>query len=119
MQQVIIYLPQKMKEQAGTDLRRDLTTNDKSKTGSPVADRSQKTIPVWNITVPFLLLQKAGFEKDLLWTGSDDGLINVSKDGGKNWENVTPKDCPKWMMWNCVETDPFKKGSSLFCGHKI
>ena len=45
-------------------------------------------------------------EKDLLWTGSDDGLIYVSKDGGKNWENVTPKDCPKVMMWNCMETDP-------------
>jgi hypothetical protein len=55
-------------------------------------------------------------EKDLLWTGSDDGVISVSKDAGKNWENVTPKDCPKWMMWNCVETDPFKKGTAYFVG---
>jgi hypothetical protein len=34
-------------------------------------------------------------EKDLLWTGSDDGIISVSKDGGQHWENVTPKDAPK------------------------
>jgi Mg2+ and Co2+ transporter CorA len=40
----------------------------------------------------------------------------VSKDGGKNWENVTPKDCPKAMMWNCVEVDPFKKGAAYFVG---
>jgi hypothetical protein len=55
-------------------------------------------------------------EKDLLWTGSDDGLIHVSKDGGKNWENVTPRDVPQWMMWNCVEVDPFKKGAAYFVG---
>ncbi|MGZ5254169.1 MAG: WD40/YVTN/BNR-like repeat-containing protein, partial [Flavitalea sp.] len=55
-------------------------------------------------------------EKDLLWVGTDDGLIQVSKDGGKNWENVTPKDSPKWMMWNKVEVDPFKKGAAYFVG---
>jgi hypothetical protein len=55
-------------------------------------------------------------EKDLLWAGSDDGLIHVSKDGGKNWENVTPNGIPQWMMWNCVEVDPFKKGAAYFVG---
>lgn len=55
----------------------------------------------------------------MLWSGSDDGLIYVSKDGGGNWENVTPKDCPQWMMWNCVETDPVKKGTAYFVGTDI
>ena len=55
-------------------------------------------------------------EKDLLWTGSDDGLVHISRDGGKNWENVTPRDSPKWMMWNCIEADPFKKGTAYFVG---
>jgi hypothetical protein len=40
----------------------------------------------------------------------------VSKDGGKNWENVTPKDCPPMMMWNCIDADPFKKGTAYFAG---
>jgi hypothetical protein len=56
------------------------------------------------------------FEKDVLWTGSDDGLVNVSKDGGKNWQNVTPKDAPKWMMWNSIDADPFKKGAVYVTG---
>ncbi|MFO7981605.1 MAG: glycosyl hydrolase [Candidatus Aminicenantes bacterium] len=34
-------------------------------------------------------------EKGVLWAGSDDGLVHVSKDGGQNWENVTPKNMPK------------------------
>ncbi|HPG11237.1 MAG TPA: hypothetical protein PLU37_06885, partial [Chitinophagaceae bacterium] len=45
-----------------------------------------------------------------------DGLIHVSRDGGKNWENVTPKNCPKLVMWNCIETDPFKRGAAYFVG---
>jgi hypothetical protein len=58
-------------------------------------------------------------EKDLLWTGSDDGLIHVSKDGGKHWEDVTPPEAGKWTLWNCVETDPFKKGTAYFAGHAL
>ena len=52
----------------------------------------------------------------MLWTGSDDGLINVSKDGGAHWKNVTPKDIPQWMMWNRVEIDPIRKGTAYFAG---
>lgn len=50
------------------------------------------------------------YEKDLLWTGSDDGLIHVSRDGGKNWQNVTPKNLPEWTMVNSLEPHPFVKG---------
>ncbi len=61
---------------------------------------------------------ESSLEKDLLWTGSDDGLIHVSKNGGQNWENVTPAEAGKWMMWNSVESDPFKKGTAYFVGTK-
>jgi hypothetical protein len=40
----------------------------------------------------------------------------VSKDGGKTWANVTPKDAPKWIMWNRVEVDPTRKGTAYFAG---
>jgi hypothetical protein len=43
-------------------------------------------------------------------------VISVSKDGGANWKNVTPKDAPKWMMWNRVEVDPLRKGTAYFAG---
>jgi hypothetical protein len=93
----------------------DLTTNDKSKqqsSGGPIT--KDNTSVEYYCTI--FTATESTLEKDLLWTGSDDGFIHMSKDGGKNWENVTPKDCPPFMMWNCVETDPFKKGVAYFAG---
>ena len=55
-------------------------------------------------------------EKNLIWTGSDDGLIHVTRDGGKNWKNVTPKKMPEWMMINSIEVNPFKNGSVYIVG---
>ena len=57
-------------------------------------------------------------EQNLIWTGSDDGLVHVTRDGGKNWENVTPKKMPEWMMINSIEVNPFKKGSVYVVGTK-
>lgn len=93
----------------------DLTTNDRSKQASSGGPVTKDNTSVEYYCTIFTATESA-YEKDLLWTGSDDGLIHVSRDGGKNWENVTPKDCPKWMMWNCVEADPFKKGAAYFAG---
>ena len=93
----------------------DLTTNDKTKqapSGGPIT--KDNTSVEYYCTI--FTATESALEKDLLWTGSDDGLVNVSKDGGRHWENVTPKDCPKWMMWNTIETDPFKKGKAIIVG---
>lgn len=93
----------------------DLTTNDKTRqaaSGGPIT--KDNTTAEYYCTI--FTVAESAIEKDLLWTGSDDGLIHISKDGGKNWKNVTPSDAGKWMMWNCVETDPFKKGTAYFAG---
>ncbi|CAN5734532.1 hypothetical protein BH10BAC3_BH10BAC3_40000 [soil metagenome] len=93
----------------------DLTTNDKSKQVASGGIITKDNTGVEYYCTIFTAIESP-LEKDLLWTGSDDGLINISKDGGKNWENVTPKDCPKWVMWNCIDADPFKKGAAYFVG---
>lgn len=95
----------------------DLTTNDKSRQASSGGPITKDNTSVEYYCTIFTAAESA-LEKDLLWTGSDDGLIHVSKDGGKNWENVTPAEAGKWMMWNCIETDPFKKGTAYFVGTK-
>lgn len=93
----------------------DLTTNDKSKQGPSGGPITKDNTSVEYYSTIFTAAESS-LEKDLLWTGSDDGLIYVSRDAGKNWENVTPKDAPKWMMWNSIEPDPFKKGTAYFAG---
>ncbi len=95
----------------------DLTTNDKSKQKSSGGPITQDNTGV-EVYCTIFTGMESPLEKDLLWTGSDDGLINVSRDGGEHWENVTPPAAGKWMMWNCVEADPFKKGSAYFVGTK-
>ena len=100
-----------------TALSGDLTTNDKSKqksSGGPITQDNTGA----EVYCTIFTAMESPLEKDLLWTGSDDGLINVSKDGGTHWDNVTPPQAGKWMMWNCVEADPFKKGTAYFVGTK-
>ena len=95
----------------------DLTTNDKTKQGPSGGPITKDNTSVEYYSTIFAATESA-LEKDVLWTGSDDGLIHVSKDGGKSWNNVTPPDAGKWMMWNCIETDPFRKGTAFFAGTK-
>ena len=95
----------------------DLTTNDKSKQKSSGGPITQDNSGV-EVYCTIFTATESPLEKDLLWTGSDDGLIYVSKDLGAHWGNVTPPEAGKFMMWNCVEVDPFKKGVAYFVGTK-
>ncbi|MCE3283263.1 MAG: glycosyl hydrolase [Chitinophagaceae bacterium] len=101
--------------QSWTAISPDLTTNDKTKQGPSGGPITKDNTSVEYYCTIFTATESP-LERDLLWTGSDDGLVHVSRDGGKNWENVTPKDAPKWMMWNAVEADPVKKGAAYFVG---
>jgi photosystem II stability/assembly factor-like uncharacterized protein len=47
-----------------------------------------------------------------IWTGSDDGLVYLTQDGGKNWKNVTPPMSPTLNMINAIEVSPFVKGEA-------
>ena len=50
--------------------------------------------------------------KGLLWVGTDDGLIQITRDEGKNWTNVTPKDMPEWSRVSLVEASRFDAGTA-------
>lgn len=57
-------------------------------------------------------IAESKLEPGLIWTGSDDGLIHISRDNGKTWKNVSPKDSPKRNMMNCIDVSPFEKGTA-------
>ncbi len=58
------------------------------------------------------VIAESPYTKDEIWTGSDDGLIHVTTDGGKTWKNVTPPMSPKYNMWNSIDINPFVKGGA-------
>ena len=51
-------------------------------------------------------------EEGVIWTGSDDGLVHVTRDGGETWEEVTPPMSPDQNMMNCIDVNPFVEGGA-------
>ena len=49
---------------------------------------------------------------NVLWTGSDDGLVHVTRDGGKSWTNVTPKDMPEFGRVSQIDASAFDVGTA-------
>ena len=93
----------------------DLTRNEKQKLGPSGGPITKDNTAVEYYATIFAACESP-YEKDLLWAASDDGLIHLSKDGGNNWENVTPKISPSHIMWNSVDPDPFVKGGLYAAG---
>ncbi|MGY3795308.1 VPS10 domain-containing protein [Aquimarina sp. 433] len=93
----------------------DLTRNDPSKLKSSGGPITQDNTSVEYYCTIFAAAESP-LKEGLLWTGSDDGLVHVSKDGGKNWSNVTPKGMPEWMMINSIEPSAFDEGTCYIAG---
>lgn len=89
----------------------DLTRNDPEKLGSsggPItADNSGA-----EIYCTIFAFRESSHEKGVFWAGSDDGLIHLSRDGGKNWTNVTPPGLPEWAMISIIELSPHDKATA-------
>ncbi|MEM6685697.1 MAG: glycosyl hydrolase [Bacteroidota bacterium] len=95
----------------------DLTRNDPEKLKSSGGPITQDNTSVEYYCTIFAA-QESSLKEGLLWVGSDDGLIHITQDGGKNWENVTPKGMPDWMMINSIEPSAFDAGTCYIAGTK-
>ncbi|MGK0453221.1 MAG: photosystem II stability/assembly factor-like uncharacterized protein [Paraglaciecola sp.] len=95
----------------------DLTRNDPKTLVSSGGPITQDNTGVEYYGTIFAATESA-FEPGLIYTGSDDGLVHISKNNGAIWDNITPKKMPEWMMINCIEIDPFTKGGAYIVGTK-
>ena len=93
----------------------DLTRNDPDKLVSSGGPITQDNTGVEYYCTIFAA-NESPLKEGLMWVGSDDGLIHVTRDGGKNWENVTPTGMPEWMMINSVEPSAFAEGTCYVAG---
>jgi len=95
----------------------DLTRSDPEKLKSSGGPITQDNTSVEYYCTIFAA-QESPLKEGLLWVGSDDGLIHVTQDGGKTWDNVTPKGMPEWMMINSIEPSAFDEGTCYVAGTK-
>jgi len=89
----------------------DLTRNDKSKqqaSGGPIT-KDNTGVEVFDTIFSVV---ESPVQKDLIWAGSDDGLVHITTDGGKNWSNVTPKAMPEWGTVSMIEASPYDAGTA-------
>ena len=89
----------------------DLTRNDKSKQKPSGGNITLDITSVEYYDTVFALAESP-LQRGLLWAGTDDGLIHVTRDDGKTWENVTPKDMPEWSMVSIIEASHFDPGTA-------
>ena len=95
----------------------DLTRNDPTKLGSSGGPITQDNTSVEYYCTIFAATESY-HEEGVIWTGSDDGLIHITRNAGENWKNVTPPNMPEWMMINSIEINPFEKGGVYVAGTK-
>lgn len=82
----------------------DLTRNEKDKQGKGGGPYTVEAVGAENYgTLSYVL--ESPTEKGVIWTGSDDGLVQLTRDGGKTWSNVTPKGLAECLI-NSIDVSP-------------
>ena len=89
----------------------DLTRNDKGKQKVSGGDITLDDSGTEYYDTIFALAESP-ITKGLLWVGTDDGLIQLTKDEGKTWTNITPKDMPEWSRISQIDPSPFDPGTA-------
>jgi photosystem II stability/assembly factor-like uncharacterized protein len=100
-----------------TPISKDLTRNDPrtlGASGGPIT-KDQTSVEYYGTV---FTIAESKLTKGLIWTGSDDGLIYVSRDNGVTWKNVTPKGLPEWMRWSIIEASPHAPGTAWAAGNR-
>jgi photosystem II stability/assembly factor-like uncharacterized protein len=87
----------------------DLTRNDKSKqiSSGGVITKDNTSVEYYNTI--FTLVPSA-HDRNTIWAGSDDGLIHITRDGGANWEDITPGDMPEWGLVSIIDESAHQPG---------
>lgn len=88
----------------------DLSRNDPEKLGASGGPITKDTSGAEHYCT-VATLRECPLEAGVLWAGTDDGLVHVSRDGGGSWLDVTPPDLPEWTFVRTVEPSPHQAGT--------
>jgi photosystem II stability/assembly factor-like uncharacterized protein len=97
--------------QSWTPISPDLTRNDSTKgrpSGGPIT-RDNTSVEYYGT---IFAVAPSPVDRNLIWAGSDDGLVHLTRDGGTTWQNVTPRDLPEWALISIIEASPHDAGTA-------
>jgi photosystem II stability/assembly factor-like uncharacterized protein len=89
----------------------DLTRNDKTKqkpSGGPITH--DNTSVEYYCTI--FALAQSYHNPSTLWVGTDDGVVSITKNGGKNWERITPRNLPEWSLISSIEPSTYDQATA-------
>ena len=89
----------------------DLTRNDKSKQQPSGGDITLDDTGTEYYDTIFAVAESP-LTKGLIWVGTDDGLVQITRDAGQTWANVTPKDLPEWSRVSLIDASPHDAGTA-------
>ncbi|MBA4298560.1 MAG: glycosyl hydrolase [Cyclobacterium sp.] len=93
-----------------TEVSPDLTRNEKAKQGKGGVPYTNEAVGAENYgTLAYVI--ESPHEAGVIWTGSDDGLVQLTRDNGKTWTNVTPKGLTECLV-NAIEVSPHDPGTA-------
>lgn len=88
----------------------DLTRDEEEKQGKGGGPYTNEAVGAENYgTIAYVT--ESPHEKGVIWTGSDDGLVHLTRDGGATWKNVTPAGLPECLV-NAIEVSPHDKATA-------
>ncbi len=95
----------------------DLTANEPDKqviSGEPIT----RDITGEEVYSTIYAFRESALEAGVLWAGANDGPVSVSRDNGKTWKRVTPKDLPPGGRVQNIEPSPHRKGSAYIAVYR-
>ncbi len=93
----------------------DLTHADSTKLGPSGGPITKDNTGVEYYATIFAMAESP-HDAQVIWVGSDDGLIHITRDGGENWIEITPEGMPEWMQINELVAHPKNEGAAYFAG---
>ncbi len=95
----------------------DLTRNDASKMGPSGGPITKDNTSIEYYGTIFALAESP-LDGKILWAGSDDGLVHVTRDGARTWSNVTPREMPDWSRVSQIDPSPHDPGTAWVAANR-
>ena len=103
--------------QSWTKISPDLTRHDPKTMGSSGGPITKDNTGVETYATIFTIAPSPK-DQNVIWTGSDDGYVEATRDGGGNWKNVTPKSMGDFARISLIEASPFRTGTAYVAANR-